>query len=253
MSMDGKVVAITGGAMGIGRYIAKTFGEAGAKVAIIDIADTDASVQDVKRTEAEAIGIKADLTQEDQVKAAINKIIETFGRIDVLINDHGIVTHFQWGVPRWPRVKDMEKSFFDKVINTNLGGTFLTCKYVIPHMEKQGGGHIINFGQGGGMSGGDSIGSLAYGTSKAAIQTFSRALAYEEKDKNIVVLSMSPGAAIAGEYAPEEHRARMPGPESVQDCFVKAAQLGMEDSGKQVTCRNGELVFFGNELGATRE
>jgi NAD(P)-dependent dehydrogenase (short-subunit alcohol dehydrogenase family) len=174
------------------------------------------------------------------------------GRIDVLINNHGIVTHFQWGVPRWPRVKDMDKSFFDKVIDTNLGGTFLTCKHVIPYMEKQGGGHIINFGQGAGMSGGNSIGALAYGTSKAAIAVFSRALAYEEKDQNIVVISMSPGGAIAGEYAPREHRDRMPGPESVGTAFVEAAQLGMEDSGKQANASNGHCVVTGEPMREVR-
>jgi NAD(P)-dependent dehydrogenase (short-subunit alcohol dehydrogenase family) len=174
------------------------------------------------------------------------------GRIDVLINNHGIVTHFQWGVPRWPRVKDMDKSFFDKVIDTNLGGTFLTCKHVIPYMEKQGGGHIINFGQGAGMSGGNSIGALAYGTSKAAIAVFSRALAYEEKDQNIVVISMSPGGAIAGEYAPQEHRDRMPGPDSVGTAFVEAAQLGMEDSGKQANASNGHCVVTGEPMREVR-
>ena len=252
MTMEGKVAVITGGAMGIGRYIAKTFGEAGYKVAIIDIADMEASAKDIRQTEAEVLTVHADLTKEEEVKAGIEKIIETFGRIDVLINDHGIVTHFQWGVPRWPRVKDMDKAFFDKVINTNLGGTFLTCKHVIPYMEKQGGGHIINFGQGAGMTGGDSIGALAYGTSKAAIAVFSRALAHEEKDHNIVVISMSPGGAIAGEYAPQEHRDRMPGPESVQGSFVKAAQLTMADSGKQAVARDGEVVVSGEPMREVR-
>jgi NAD(P)-dependent dehydrogenase (short-subunit alcohol dehydrogenase family) len=247
-----KVAIITGGAMGIGRYIARSFGEAGYKVAIVDIADMEASAKDVRQTEAEVVAVHADLADEEQVAGAIKKIVESWGRIDVLINNHGIVTHFQWGVPRWPRVKDMDKSFFDKVIDTNLGGTFLTCKHVIPYMEKQGGGHIINFGQGAGMSGGNSIGALAYGTSKAAIAVFSRALAYEEKDQNIVVISMSPGGAIAGEYAPREHRDRMPGPESVGTAFVEAAQLGMEDSGKQANASNGHCVVTGEPMREVR-
>ncbi|MGH7845360.1 MAG: SDR family NAD(P)-dependent oxidoreductase [Candidatus Binatia bacterium] len=236
--MNGKVVIVTGGAMGIGRHIAKTFAQAGAKVAIADIAPMEGAAGDIQRLKGELLAVKADVRNESEVKSMIDQVIQRFGRIDVLVNNAGIVTHFQWGNPRWPLIKNQVKSFWDNVIGTNLGGTFLCCKHVIPHMERQGSGHIINFGQSGHST---SIGACAYGVSKAAIQKFSQYLAHEEKNQNIVVLSMSPGTAIVGEYGPEEARGRLPGPDIVGNCFVEAAGLGMEHSGKQVTIRNGKL------------
>ncbi|HWP57926.1 MAG TPA: SDR family oxidoreductase [Candidatus Acidoferrales bacterium] len=238
MAIDGKVVVITGGAMGIGRHIAKTFAQAGARVAVADMAPMYGVADDVRRAGPEMLTVKTDVRNEEQVKSMVEEVVQRFGRIDVLVNNAAIVTHFQWGNPRWPLIKNQAKSFWDDVIGTNLGGTFLCCKHVIPHMERQGGGHIINFGQSGR---GDSIGACAYGVSKAAIQKFSQYLAHEEREHNIVVLSMSPGAAIVGEYGPEEARRRMPGPEIVGNCFVEAAELGMEHSGKQVTVREGKL------------
>ena len=238
MAMNGKVVIVTGGAMGIGRHIAKTFAQAGAKVATADIAPMEEVAEDIQRLKGEVLTVKADVRNESEVKAMVDQVIQRFGRIDVLVNNAGVVTHFQWGNPRWPVIKNQEKSFWDNVIGTNLGGTFLCCKHVIPHMERQGGGHIINFGQGGHAN---SIGACAYGVSKAAIQKFSQYLAHEVKGQKVVVLSMSPGTAIVGEYGPEEARRRLPGPEIVGNFFVEAAELGMEHSGKQVTIRNGKL------------
>jgi NAD(P)-dependent dehydrogenase (short-subunit alcohol dehydrogenase family) len=224
--------------MGIGRHIAKTFAQAATKIAIGDIAAMDGVTEDIRKLEGELLTIKADVRSESEVKTMMDQVVQRFGGIDVLVNNAALVTHFQWGNPRWPLVKHQEKSFWDNVISTNLNGTFLCCKHVIPHMERQGGGHIINFGQSGHPN---SVGACAYGVSKAAIQKFSQYLAREVQDQNIVVLSMSPGAAIAGEYASEEARRRLPGPEIVGSCFVEAAQLGMEYSGKQVTVRNGKL------------
>ena len=238
MSMNGKVVVVTGGAMGIGRHIAKTFAQAGAKVAIADIASMDEVADEIRALKAEVLPVRCDIRLEHEVKAMVDHAIRRFGRIDVLVNNAGVVTHFQWGNPRWPLIKDQDKSFWDNVLNTNLNGTFLCCKHVIPHMERQGGGHIINFGQSGHAN---SIGACVYGVSKAAIQKFSQYLASEVKDRKIVVLSMSPGTAIVGEYGPDQARERLPGPEVVGSTFVEAAELGMEHSGKQVTVRNGKL------------
>jgi NAD(P)-dependent dehydrogenase (short-subunit alcohol dehydrogenase family) len=205
--------------------------------------------EDMRKFGAEVLTVKTDVRREGEVAAMMDQTIRHFSRIDVLLNNAAVVTHFQWGNPRWPLVKNQDKSFWDNVIDTNLNGTFLCCKHAIPHMERQGGGHIINFGQGGHAS---SIGACAYGVSKAAIQKFSQYLAREVWGQNIVVLSMSPGTAIVGEYGPEEARRRMPGPEIVGNCFVEAAELGMEHSGKQVTVRNGKLKIDDLEPGSVR-
>jgi 3-oxoacyl-[acyl-carrier protein] reductase len=238
--LQDKVAVITGGAKGIGRYIAHGFAREGAKLAIGDI-----DLERLKQTEAELreigadpLTLKLDVRVEDEVRAFMKETIGRFGRLDVLVNNAGIVTHFGWGVPRWPLVRDMEKNFWDKVMETNLGGTFLCTKHALPHMQRQRSGHIINLYGG---SPPKTLGSCVYSVSKDAIRTFTRFVAEEVRDSNICVVSVSPGGAIATEDAPEEIRRTMPGPESAGNRFVLAAQAGMELSGQRLTLKDGVL------------
>lgn len=236
--MEGKVAIVTGGAMGIGRYVASTFARAGAKVVIADVAEMDAVTADLRSIGAEFLTIRTDVRVEVQVQAMVTETVSRFDRVDVLVNNAAIATHFEWGNPRWQKVRDMEKTFWDTIIDTNLGGTFLCCKHVVPHMESLRAGHIINFGQ---SSSGERIGACVYGVSKAAIQMFSRFLAEEEREYNICVLSLTPGVVIAGAEAPEAARQRLPGPEVMGDCLVQAAQLDLAQSGQQFTAEGGKL------------
>ena len=162
-----------------------------------------------------------------------------FGTIDYLVNNAAIVPHFQWGGPRWPRVRDMDLSFWEKVIATNVHGTFLCSKHAIPYMEKQKSGHIVNLHGGGGKT---PPGAMAYVITKEAGVWFSRYLAEEVREHNICVMSLSPGRAIATERAPDEARGRMPGPEFAGDRFILAAEAPMELSGHLVDLVEGRLV-----------
>lgn len=237
--LEDQVAVVTGSARGIGRYVVHTFADAGARLAVADIEPLDNVARELREKEAEVLAVPTDVRDEDQVRALMDQVMSRYGRIDVLVNNAAVVTHFQWGnIPRWPPVRDMEKSFFDKVIGTNLGGTFLCTKHVLPYMERQRSGHIINLYGGGGPT---SPGSLAYVVSKEAIRTFTRYLAEEEREHNVCVLVTSPGATIATEQAPEEARQRMPGPDAVGNRFVLAAQAGMELSGKLVTLKDGRI------------
>jgi 3-oxoacyl-[acyl-carrier protein] reductase len=237
--VQGKVAVITGGARGIGRYIATTLADAGAKLALADI-----DAERLRRTAEEftargvdTLAVPTDVRDEDAVRALMQQAAAHFGRIDVLVNNAAIVPHFQWGVPRWPAVRDMDLSFWDRVIRTNLYGTFLCTKHVIPYMERQGGGHIINL-----HGGGSGTGAVAYVMTKEALVTFTAFVAEEVRDQNICVVILSPGAAIATEDAPEEARRRMPGPEFAGNRFVLAADAPMSLSGKLLTVRDGALV-----------
>jgi 3-oxoacyl-[acyl-carrier protein] reductase len=238
--LKNKVAVITGGAKGIGRYIAHGFAREGAKLAIGDI-----DLERLKQTEAELreigadpLTLKLDVRVEDEVSAFMKETVGRFGRLDVLVNNAGIVTHFGWGVPRWPLVRDMEKNFWDKVMETNLGGTFLCTKHALPHMQRQRSGHIINLYGG---SPPKTLGSCVYSVSKDAIRTFTRFVAEEVREYNICVVSVSPGGAIATEDAPEAVRRTMPGPESAGNRFVLAAEAPMELSGQRLTLKDGVL------------
>ena len=236
-----KVVVITGGAKGIGRFIAHGFAQEGAKVAIADL-DEERLGQTLAELEdfgGQAMAVRTDVRDEATVTAAMAQIADKMGGIDILINDAGIVPHFQWGGPRWPVVRDMDQSFFQKVMGTNLGGTFLCSKHAIPHMEQRGGGHIVNLYGGGGLT---PPGALAYVVSKEAIVVFTKYHAEEVRDANICVVAISPGGAIATEDAPEEARSRMPGPELAGKRFLLASQADMAMTGHLLELDGDSLV-----------
>ncbi len=239
--MQGKVAIVTGGAKGIGRHAALTLAQAGAKIVIAD-ADAERmhkTLGEIQKLNREAIAVPTDVRDEKEVRRLVFAVSDRFGRIDALINDAGIVPHFNWGIPRWPRVRYLSKDFWDSVIQTNLGGTFLCTKYVVPFMEEQRAGNVVNL-YGGGRA--ENHGAAAYVVSKDAIRTFTRFVAEEEREWNVCVVAFSPRQAIATEDAPEEARQRLPGPESLGNGFVLAAQAGMEITGKTVEHRDGKLV-----------
>ncbi len=239
--MQGKVVMVTGGAKGIGRYAAHTLAKAGAKVALADtdVERVNKTLSEIRELKAEALAVPTDVRNENDVRRMVHEVINRFGQIDALINDAGIVPHFNWGIPRWPRVRFLSKDFWDNVIQTNLGGTFLCSKYVVPFMEERRWGNIVNL-WGGGRP--ENHGAAAYVVSKDAIRTFTKYLAEEEREWNVCVVAFSPKQAIATEDAPEEARKRLPGPQSLGNGFVLAAQAGMELTGKTVEHRDGKLV-----------
>jgi 3-oxoacyl-[acyl-carrier protein] reductase len=229
---DSRVVIITGAARGIGRHVARTFADDGARLVLADIAPLDTVVREVTQRNAEVLPVTINVRDETAVRSLIDDASARFGRIDILINNAAIVTHFQWGTPRWPKIRDMEKGFWDSVIDTNLGGTFLCTKYVLPIMEGQRSGHIINLSNPGGR--GDSLGACAYGVSKTAIGMFTRFVAEEEREFDICVVGMTPGNPIATEEAPEEARQRMATVDYVGRSFVLASQVPMSLSGQQL-------------------
>lgn len=238
--LAGKVVVVTGGGKGIGRHAAKTFAENKAKVIVADFDQAR-----LKRTAdelghmTEALGIHVDVRNEEDVKKMVAQVLDRFGQIDVLLNNAAIVPHFAWNIPRWPLISEMPKDFWDRVIQTNLNGTFLCTKHVIPHMVRRKSGHIINLYGGGGLRPG---GACAYMVTKDGLRTFTRYVAEEVRDANVCVVIFSPRVPIATEGAPEEALQRLPGPEVLGQAFVLAAELPMEKSGQCFAHDDGKLV-----------
>jgi len=238
--LEGKVVVITGSGQGIGKHAARTFAQEKAKVVIADF-----NLDLAKKTAAEigasteSIAIDTDVRSEDSVKKMIDEVIHRCGQIDIMMNNAAIVPHFAWNIPRWPLIADMPVDFWNRVIHTNLYGTFFGTKHVIPHMAKRKSGHIINLYGGGGVRPG---GAATYMVTKDGIRTFTRYVAEEVRDDNICVVTFSPRVPIATETAPEEALKRLPGPEILGQGFVLCAQLPMAQSGKCFAYENGKLV-----------
>jgi 3-oxoacyl-[acyl-carrier protein] reductase len=265
MSLRGKVVIVTGGAQGVGRYVARSFAAEGAHLAIADIAPMATIVSEAEALGAEVLPVETDVTNETQVRSMVDQVYRRWGRVNVLINDAGIVTHFHVGSPRWPRIRDMPREFFQKVVDTNLIGTYLCTKHVLPYMESLNEGHIINFGQGSTSEAPNAaesarpgnLGSCVYSVSKIAIRAFTRGVAEEERDFNICIMSMGPGSSgLAGprvgpggvggivtedspEWAREAGLSR--GVDTVGNRYVVAAEAPMEFSGHQVIVRDGKV------------
>lgn len=241
MSLEGKVVIVTGGGMGIGRYVALGCAKRGAQVAIADYDDEALAAVEAELREltSAVVAKRTDVREEDDVSALMSQVASSFGKIDYLVNNAAIVPHFQWGGPRWPAAKNLDFSFWSNVVATNLHGTFLCCKHVVPYMERERSGHIVNMHGGGALT---PPGAMAYVVTKEAGVTLTRFLAEEVRECNICVMSLSPGGAIATERAPAEARARMPSPESAGDRFFIAADAGMELSGHLVDFVDGQLV-----------
>jgi NAD(P)-dependent dehydrogenase (short-subunit alcohol dehydrogenase family) len=238
--LDGKVVVISGSAQGIGKHAARTFADQRARVVIADYNEELAKKTAAELAErAETLAVAVDMRNEESVKAMIDQVIARFGQIDVMVNNAAIVPHFAWGIPRWPRIAEMPMEFWDRVIRTNLYGTFLGTKHALPHMEKRRSGHIINLYGGGGIK---PAGACAYMATKDAIRTFTRYVAEEVRDANVCVVIFSPRVPIVTESAPAEAFNRLPGPEILGQGFVLAAQLSMEQSGEIFSYQDGKLV-----------
>jgi NAD(P)-dependent dehydrogenase (short-subunit alcohol dehydrogenase family) len=230
-ALDGKVAVVTGSAKGIGRMVALTYAREGARVVLADVDEPRlAAVAD--EIGAAAFAVPTDVRDEAQAQRLMASAAERFGGIDILVNDAGIVPHFNWGVPKWPRIRDMDNEFWERVQAVNLGGTFRCTKHALPYVEQRK-GHVISLHGGGGER------SVAYTTTKDAIRTFTRLVALEEP--NVCVICVSPGGAIATEDAPEEARNRLPGPQTLEQVFLLAAQAGMDLTGKTVRYEDGQL------------
>lgn len=258
MAVRDKVVVVTGAAQGHGRSIAVTFAAEGARLALVDVAPMDQVVQDCKPYEAEVLPIPTDLRQPEQVRSMVDRIVQHYGKIDVLINDAGINPHFRYGEARWPMIDDMDPDFFDNIMRTNLFGTFLTTKYALPYMKARQAGHIINFGQGGVGHGPSTAipGSTVYTVSKVAIRAFTQSVAAEVKDYGICVMSFGPGGP--GAHRPGVDPANM-SPQQLRalaaeiDMYlgqrlVALAEAPMEFTGRMVTVRDDRLALTPDEV-----
>lgn len=147
--LDGKVCLITGGAGGLGKAIAQTFLESGAKVVVSDI--NDDMIKGVV-AELSAFGpfsaIKSDVTNEESAASLFAEIIKEHGQVDVLVNNAGIMDRFD-------PVGDLDKKVWDKVIQVNLTGPFIMTKLAVQHfLERKGPGSILNVGSVASIKGG---------------------------------------------------------------------------------------------------
>jgi len=186
MSLQGKIALVTGASRGIGRAIAIGLAEAGADVAINYAGNEQAALETAEAVRAQgrqAITIKADVGDAEQVESMVKQVLEHFGRLDILVNNAGIT--------RDNLLMRMKEEEFDQVINTNLKGVFNCMKAVTRPMMKQRSGRIINISSVVGAVG--NPGQTNYVAAKAGVIGMTKSAAKELASRGITVNCVAPG------------------------------------------------------------
>jgi NAD(P)-dependent dehydrogenase (short-subunit alcohol dehydrogenase family) len=182
-------VVITGGGGKIGKAYAVAFAKEGAKVALPDIASADHVVKAIQDTGGTAITMPCDVSDESSVKAMVEEVVGKFGGVDVLINNAAYFMNVKKSV-FW----EMEVKEFDKAMAVNVRGSWLCAKGVVPHMQQQKKGKIINISSNVALTGNPNY--IHYVTSKGALIAMTRAMARELGDWNICVNTVTPGFVV---------------------------------------------------------
>jgi 3alpha(or 20beta)-hydroxysteroid dehydrogenase len=192
--IDGKVAIITGGSRGQGAATAKLFVEAGAVVYATDVDDAEG---EVVAKESGCTYLHHDVSQPDQWQTVIDRVIGDHGRIDVLVNNAGII--------EWRTMTDTPLEVWNRVIAVNQTGVMLGMQAVAPVMIRQGSGSIVNLSSIGGLGG--SSACFAYGTTKWAVRGMTRGAAQELGPHGIRVNAILPGSVESRMIAGMDHDA----------------------------------------------
>jgi NAD(P)-dependent dehydrogenase (short-subunit alcohol dehydrogenase family) len=184
-SLDGNVAIITGGRRGIGRAIADGLAAEGARIAILDVV----GAEDAAAAYDGGLGLSGDVSSETDVARMVEAVASHFGRIDILVNNAAI-----FATLKMTPFTEIAFDDWKRVLDVNVGGVFLMCRAVVPHLRQHGGGKIVNISSGTFFRGVPFM--LHYVTSKSAVIGLTRALARELGPDNICVNAIAPGYTV---------------------------------------------------------
>jgi NAD(P)-dependent dehydrogenase (short-subunit alcohol dehydrogenase family) len=182
---EGKVAIVTGGGSGIGRATCLRFAEEGAAVAVAEIDETSGNsvTAEISRSGGKALFVRTDISDEKSVRAAVSRVAEAFGRIDILVNNAAVFV-----------LKGIDATVEDwrKILDVNVMGPALMSKHVVPVMRKTGGGAIVNLGSISSFIGQPQF--VTYNTTKSALLGMTRCMALDLAPENIRVNAVCPGS-----------------------------------------------------------
>ena len=186
MRLENKVALITGAASGIGKASCLRFAREGAKIVCVDLKTADETVDEIRSAGGEASAFAADVSTAKDSEAMVAFAEKTYGKLDIAFNNAGVFH------PKDDSVTNTDEEIWDFVINVNLKGVFLGCKYEIPALLRNGGGSIINTASFVAIMGAAAP-QIAYTASKGGVLSMTREIAVEFARKNIRVNALCPG------------------------------------------------------------
>jgi len=220
MRLENQVALVFGGGRGLGKATALLFAAEGADIAVVARTkkEIEAVAGEAKNLGRRAIAVEADATKPKEVQGAVDKTIEAYGKIDILVNSQG-----DWLIK--PTLQTSEEDW-DHIIDTNLKSVYLICKAVLPHMIARKSGHIFNIGSASGLwyPGGGII--TIYKASKMGLAGFSKALAEEQAPNGIGVHLIAPhpmDTPMRWESTPNADKPALIRPEVVADLIATIA------------------------------
>ena len=180
-----KSILITGAATGLGRATALKLAEQGHQLTVVDFNEVEGqnTVNMAIELGAEAIFVKADVSNEEQVKNYVAKAIEAFGKIDVFFNNAGLMVPFRL-------IHEYDENEYDRIMNVNVKGAFFGVKYVIPHMLENGGGTIVNTVSSNSFK--PTAYNGVYSMSKHALNGLTKSIGQDYQAKNIYAVGVAP-------------------------------------------------------------
>lgn len=224
-SLAGQVAIVTGAAAGIGRAIAKLFAAAGASVVVTDLKldGAEAVASEIREQGGKAIGLECNVTKEEHLKAAVDAAVKNFGKLTILVNNAG---------GGGPKPFDMPMSDFEWAYQLNVFALFRLTQLAAPHMQKAGGGAVLNISSMAGEN--KNIRMASYSSSKAAVNHLTRNIAFDLGPMGIRVNCIAPGAiktdALAKVLTPE-----------IEKTMLKHTPLGRLGEGDDIA--NAALFF----------
>jgi NAD(P)-dependent dehydrogenase (short-subunit alcohol dehydrogenase family) len=235
MELTEKVALITGAGSGIGLATAKLFAREGARVGLLSRSsdEINQAASEIRAEGGVAIPLQADISKPDQMEAAVSKLVKEWGRLDIVFANAGIN-----GV--WAPLEELEPEDWDLTMDVNLKGTYLTVKYAIPHLKKQGGSIIVTSSVNGTRMF-SNTGATAYACTKAAQVAFTKMVALELAKYKVRVNVICPGAITTDIQENTEQRNTEKEKEPVE---YPEGKIPLTDGSPGTSEQVAELVLF---------